>query len=68
MTTAEYLRRQADHCLRIARSCFDLASAERMRLLATEFRSKAAELEDEEPSASYMDRNRPYPDRNNNRQ
>jgi hypothetical protein len=69
MSTSEYLRLQAEHCLRIARSCFDLASAERMRLLATELRAKAAEIDDETPSRSYTGRNRSYPDRdNNNRQ
>jgi hypothetical protein len=45
MSSADYLRRQADACLRIARSCFDLTSAERMRLLAAELRAKAAEVE-----------------------
>jgi hypothetical protein len=45
MPNAEYLHRQAENCLRIARSCFDLASAERMRHLATELKAKAAELE-----------------------
>ena len=69
MSTAEFLRRQADNCLRIARACFDLASAERMRLLATELRAKAAEIEsDEHISPSAMGQNRPYSDRNNNRQ
>jgi hypothetical protein len=48
MPTAEYLRRQAENCLRIARTCFDLGSAERMRLLARDLKAKAAELEDDE--------------------
>jgi hypothetical protein len=43
--TAEYLRRQAEACLRIARSCFDLTSAERLRLMAAELTKKAAEIE-----------------------
>jgi hypothetical protein len=45
MLTPEFLRRQADNCLRIARSCFDLASAERLRLMATELTTKAAEMD-----------------------
>jgi hypothetical protein len=45
MLTPEFLRRQAENCLRIARSCFDLASAERLRLMATELTAKAAEIE-----------------------
>jgi hypothetical protein len=49
MLTPEFLRHQADNCLRIARTCFDLASAERLRLMAMEFQSKAAEMEHEDP-------------------
>jgi hypothetical protein len=45
MPLAEYLRRQAENCLRIARHCFDLSSAERMRLLANELKAKADEIE-----------------------
>ena len=45
MRNAEFLRHQAENCLRIARNCFDLASAERMRLLAGELKDKAAEIE-----------------------
>jgi hypothetical protein len=48
MLTAEYLRRQADACLRIARACFDLTSAERLRLMAGELKTKAAEIENNE--------------------
>ncbi len=47
MSTADYLRRQAEACLRIARGCFDLAAAERMRHLAAELRAKADEGESE---------------------
>jgi hypothetical protein len=43
---AAYLRRQADTCLRIARTTFDLSTAEGLRFLAIELRSKAAELDD----------------------
>ena len=45
MPLTEYLRRQAENCLRIARHCFDLSSAERMRLLANELNAKADEIE-----------------------
>ena len=47
MLTPEFLRRQAENCLRIARSCFDLASAERLRLMAAELIAKAAEMEEQ---------------------
>ena len=47
MLTPEFLRRQAENCLRIARTCFDLASAERLRLMAAELHAKAAEIEDQ---------------------
>lgn len=47
MLTPEFLRRQAENCLRIARSCFDLASAERLRLMAAELNAKAAEMEEQ---------------------
>ena len=45
MITADFLRRQAENCLRIARSCFDLGSAERLRLMAVELYAKAEEIE-----------------------
>jgi hypothetical protein len=45
--TPEFLRRQAENCLRIARSCFDLTSAERLRLMAAEFHAKAAEMDEQ---------------------
>jgi hypothetical protein len=44
----DYLRRQADACLRIARGGFDLGTAERLRVLASELRAKADELEQEQ--------------------
>jgi hypothetical protein len=46
MLTSEFLRRQAENCRRIARTCFDLASAERLRLMAAEFEAKAAEMDE----------------------
>jgi hypothetical protein len=45
MVTPAFLHRQADNCLRIARNCFDLASAERLRLMAAELRAEATEME-----------------------
>jgi hypothetical protein len=48
MPLADYLRRQAENCLRIARNCFDLSSAERMRLLANELKAKADEIDQRE--------------------
>ena len=50
MLTPEFLRNQAENCLRIARTCFDLASTERLRLMATELTAKAAELETQDRS------------------
>jgi hypothetical protein len=47
MLTPEFLRRQAENCLRIARSCFDLTSAERLRLMAAELNAKAAEMDEQ---------------------
>jgi hypothetical protein len=52
MLSPEFLRHQAENCLRIARTCFDLASAERLRLMAVELQTKAAEMEREEPFRS----------------
>ena len=45
MINAEFLRRQAENCLRIPRSCFDLGSAERLRLMAVELQAKAEEID-----------------------
>jgi hypothetical protein len=58
MLTAEYLRRQADACLRIARACFDLTSAERLRLMAGELKTKAAEIESDEKNQKNDDSTR----------
>jgi len=52
MLTPEFLRRQAENCLRIARSCFDLASAERLRLMAAELNAKAAEMDEQTRQAA----------------
>lgn len=48
MLTPEFLRHQAENCLRIARTCFDLASTERLRLMAAELNAKAIEIEAED--------------------
>ena len=48
MLTPEFLRRQAENCHRIARTCFDLASAERLRLMAGELNAKATEMDEKE--------------------
>jgi hypothetical protein len=58
MLTPEFLRRQAESCLLIARSCFDLRSAEQLRLMAAEFKAKAAEMEcDERAPYRALERN-----------
>jgi hypothetical protein len=48
MPLSEYLRQQAENCLRIARQGFDLATAERLRHMAAELEAKADELEEAE--------------------
>ncbi len=48
MRTSEYLRQQADNCMRIARAGFDLATAERLRHMAAELRAKADEIDAED--------------------
>jgi len=45
MGMPNYLRRQADNCLWIARTGFDLATAERLRHMAADLRAKADELD-----------------------
>ena len=45
--TPEFLRRQADNCIRVARQCFDLTASERLRIMASELRAKADEIEEE---------------------
>ena len=54
--SSEFLRRQAENCLRIARTCFDLASAERLRLMAAELTAKAAEMEEQDRQNRYPPR------------
>jgi hypothetical protein len=45
MTLPAYFRRQAERCLRLSRSCFDLSTAEQLRTMADDFLLKARELE-----------------------
>ena len=54
MPNVAFLHRQAKTCLHIARTCFDLASAERMRHLAGELKAKAAEIEKREADTPHM--------------
>jgi hypothetical protein len=42
---ADYLRRQAENCLRWATDCFDLTTATRLRLLAEQFLIRARLVE-----------------------
>jgi len=44
MPTAEYFRRQATTCLRLARICADLEIARRLLGMAAEYESKAIEI------------------------
>jgi hypothetical protein len=46
--TADYLRNQAKLCLAWARECFDLTTATRLRHMADEFMSKAAEIDSDQ--------------------
>lgn len=54
MPNVAFLHRQAETCLHIARTCFDLASAERLRHLAGELEAKAAEIEKREADTPHM--------------
>ena len=58
----DFLRLQATNCLRIARTCFDLASAESLRQMAVELDAKAAELEQEQPFPRFVAGNKPRRD------
>jgi hypothetical protein len=46
-TDISFLRRQAELCIALSRSTFDLTVAGRLRTMAEELRNKAAQLEDE---------------------
>ncbi|MSP44712.1 MAG: hypothetical protein EXQ83_02335 [Xanthobacteraceae bacterium] len=56
MLSPEYLHRQAENYLRIARTCFDLASAERLRLMAADLSAKAAEMEEQDRQNRHLPR------------
>jgi hypothetical protein len=61
MTDAEYLRQQAANCLRLARSTFDLATAERLRHMAADFQARAEDLQQQpEPIHAHMIRRNGY--------
>ena len=45
MIDSDYLRRQAETCVLLSRSTFDLTVAGRLRALAAELRAKAAQLD-----------------------
>ena len=47
MKTSDFLRRQAEFCLSISRSTFDLTTAGRLRAMAAELRGKASELDED---------------------
>lgn len=41
-----YLRRQAEHCVRLARDCSDQATAHELEALAADLMAKAAEVQE----------------------
>jgi hypothetical protein len=45
MLRSDYLRRQAETCVRLSQNCSSSATAEELRLMASEFFSKAVEAE-----------------------
>ena len=49
MLDADYLRRQAEHCLSLSRATFDLVIAKRLRAMADELQRKASELDGMRP-------------------
>jgi hypothetical protein len=51
MPSAEYLRQQAATCVRLARSTFDLNTAEQLRYLAADLRAKADAMEQDDTLA-----------------
>jgi hypothetical protein len=48
MRDSDFLRRQAERCIAIARATIDLTVAGRLRMMASDFRTKAAEWDNEE--------------------
>ncbi|MBX9774036.1 MAG: hypothetical protein K2Y71_06445 [Xanthobacteraceae bacterium] len=59
-TDISFLRRQAEQCIALSRATFDLTIASRLRTMAEELRSRAAQLEDDHESmpVHVMGRNR----------
>jgi hypothetical protein len=58
MTLPAYFRAQAERCLRLSRTCFDLSVAEQLRGMADELRLKAVELESAYPPVAMRDARR----------
>lgn len=54
MIDAQYFRRRAQTCLRLARTCFDLSVAKELRLMAEDFAAKAAEIESEDEDLTFI--------------
>ena len=54
MLDAEYLRRQAQTCLRLARATFDLTTAEQLRFMAANLHARAEQLDDAETLEPHM--------------
>ena len=52
MNLPAYFRAQAERCLRLSRTCFDLSVAEQLRGMADDLRGKAVELESAYPPAT----------------
>ncbi len=48
MRNSEFLRREAEACLALSRSTFDLTVAGRLRAMAGELQAQASEEDDEE--------------------
>ena len=48
----EYLRNQAARCMSLARVCFDLETAQQLRLLGEDLKGKADEIERKPQSQS----------------
>jgi hypothetical protein len=51
---AEFLRQQADSCRRLARTTFDLTTAEKLRYMAAGLEAKAETLDDEDTPGVHM--------------
>lgn len=45
---AEFFRRQAEKCLRLSRTSYDMETSRQLRLMATEFLDKAEEQDSRE--------------------